>query len=163
MSRARNKQAGRTSRDPGGFIAIPWSVLDSPSYQALSHPAKALLMEMARQLRGDNNGALLCSREYMGKRGWSWDVVHRAKTHLLAAGFLHETVKGHRPNKASWYAVTWCGLDRLSGLDDGAAQTFVRGAYKPPSMTAGKPTRDELYAKWDKRREPGSHLLARAA
>jgi hypothetical protein len=145
----RDKRASKAGRDPGGFAAIPWSVLDSQAYRELSHPARALLVEMARQLRGDNNGALLCSRDYMAKRGWSWDVVHRAKQHLIAAGFLHETVKGHRPNKASWYAVTWCALDRLAGLDEGTAQTFTRGAYKAPAMASAKPTRDELYAKWN--------------
>lgn len=150
MSRKSSRHAGKSGRDPGGFVAIPWLVLDSPAYQRLSHPAKALLMEIARQLRGDNNGALLCSREHMGKRGWSsWDVVHRAKVQLLAAGFLHETVKGHRPNKASWYAVTWCALDRLDGLDAGAAATFIRGAYKAPATASPKPTRDELYRKWN--------------
>lgn len=149
MSRStKSKQIARASRDPGGFVAIPWSVLDSPRYRGLSHPARALLVELARQLRGDNNGMLLCSREYMGKRGWSWDVVHRAKQHLLAAGFLHETVKGHRPNKASWYAVTWSALDKIDGYDAGAAETFIRGAYKAPALTAAKPTRDELFAKW---------------
>jgi hypothetical protein len=48
----------------------------------------------------------------------------------LEAGFIHETVTGHRPNKASWYAVTWRALDRLPGYDVGAAETFKRGAYQ---------------------------------
>ena len=36
----------------------------------------------------------------------------------------------HRPNRASWYAVTWQSLDRLPGYDAGAAETFRRGAYR---------------------------------
>src|SRR5687768_5225903 len=100
---------------------------------------KAMLVEMARQLRGDNNGSLLCSRAYMGPRGWkSADMLTKAKRELLAAGFLHETVIGQRPNKASWYAVTWQTLDRLNGLDAGAAETFKRGAYKAPALAAPK-------------------------
>jgi hypothetical protein len=132
MANGRNKASkGDSGRDAGGFVALPWSVLDCPAYGLLSHPAKALLFELARQFVRDNNGRLLASRAYLSKRGWnSPDVIARAKRDLLEAGFIHETVKGHRPNKASWYAVTWRTLDRLPGYDAGAAETFVRGAYQ---------------------------------
>lgn len=133
MANARNpKRKGHdTSRDQGGFIALPWSVLDCPAYACLSHPAKALLLELARQIVRDNNGRLLASRVYLAKRGWnSPDVIFRAKRDLLEARFIHETVKGHRPNKASWYAVTWRALDKISGYDAGAAEMFERGAYQ---------------------------------
>lgn len=136
MANGRNRgQKGDAGRDAGGFVALPWTVLDCPAYAALSHPAKALLFEVARQFVRDNNGRLLASRAYLAKRGWnSPDVISRAKRDLLEAGFIHETVKGHRPNKASWYAVTWRTLDRLPGYDAGAAETFVRGAYQNASL-----------------------------
>lgn len=132
MANGRNKGAkGDVGRDAGGFIALPWSVVDSPAYQALGHPAKALLTEIARQFVRDNNGRLLCSMSYLGPRGWkSWDVLARAKAELIAAGFIYETAKGQRPNKASWYAVTWRTLDRHPNYDVGAVEGFVRGAYK---------------------------------
>ncbi len=133
MSNGRNRggKKGESGRDPGGFIALPWSVLDSPAYTALSHPARSLLLEIARQYVRDNNGRLLASRAYLATRGWnSAAVIDRAKHELLAAGFLHETVKGHRPNKASWYAITWYTLDKLQGYDMGAVETFERGAYR---------------------------------
>lgn len=132
MANARNpKRKGfDTSRDHGGFVALPWSVLDCPAYARLSHPARSLLMEIARQCIRDNNGRLLASQRYLESRGWkSWDVITRAKRELLEEGFIHETVMGHRPNKASWYAVTWRALDKLPGFDDGAVETFSRGAY----------------------------------
>lgn len=122
---------GDSGRDGGGFVALPWSVLDCPAYACLSHPARALLLEFARQFVRDNNGRMLASAAYLGKRGWkSADVITRAKRELLAAGFIFETVQGHRPNKASWYAVTWRTLDKLPGYDVGAAQCFERGAYQ---------------------------------
>ena len=136
MANARNRgQKGDTGRDAGGFVALPWSVMDCAAYARLSHPAKALLFELARQFVRDNNGRMLLSRVYMATRGWkSADVIDRAKRELLAAGFIFETVKGHRPNRASWYAVTWRTLDKLPGYDTGAALTFERGAYQksPP-------------------------------
>jgi len=118
------------SRDAGGFVALPWQVIDSPAYQGLSAYGKALLIDIARQYNLSNNGALRCGRAYMQPRGWnSMDTLTKAKRELLDAGLIHETVKGARPNKASWYAVTWCALDKLDGLDAGAAAAFERGAY----------------------------------
>lgn len=130
-----SRPRGDTGRDSGGFVALPWSVLDCPAYARLSHPARSLLFELARQWVRDNNGRLLASAAYLSKRGWkSADVITRAKRELLDAGFIHETVKGHRPNKASWYAVTWRTLDRIPGYDAGAAETFLRGAYQITSL-----------------------------
>lgn len=128
MGRDRKNSSGR---DPGGFVALPWSVLDSAAYAGLSHPAKALLLEVARQYVRDNNGRLLCSMAYLGPRGWrSNDVITRALRELVAAGLLHQTVQGARPNKASWYAITWQTLDRLSGYDAGAVEGFQRSSYR---------------------------------
>ncbi|NMM76079.1 hypothetical protein B2J88_18985 [Rhodococcus sp. SRB_17] len=132
MANGRNNTRKKGSgRDPGGFVAMPWSVLDCPAFLGLSHPARSLLFELARQFVFDNNGRLLASAAYLSKRGWkSSDVITRAKRELIEAGFIHETVKGHRPNRASWYALTWQTLDRLPGYDAGATETFQRGAYQ---------------------------------
>lgn len=129
--RGNPKRKGKDSgRDPGGFVALPWSVLDCAAYHALSHPAKALLMEFARQFVRNNNGALTAERKRLAERGWrSVDVIVRAKQELIDAGFIFETVKGQRPNKASWYALTWQPLDGLPGFDEGAAAAFRRSAY----------------------------------
>ncbi len=87
-------------------------------------------MEFARQYVCANNGRLLASGAYLAKRGWtSVDVITRAKRELLEAGFIFETVKGQRPNKASWYAVTWRVLDKCPGYDFGVTVAFERGAY----------------------------------
>lgn len=108
--RGANKTSGR---DAGSFVALPWSVLDCAAYRALSHPARSLLIEIARQYVKDNNGRLLASSRYLKLRGWnSTDVIQRAKKDLIEGGFIYETVKGHRPNKASWYAITWQNLDK---------------------------------------------------
>ncbi|HOE40603.1 MAG TPA: hypothetical protein PLB25_03055 [Rhodoferax sp.] len=127
-------------------MAIPWSVLDCPAYARLSHPARSLLLEIARQFVRDNNGRLLTSLRHLESRGWkSWDVITRAKRELLESGFIHETVMGHRPNKASWYALTWRALDKIPGFDPGAEASFERGAYMKkidvltPSHGAGMP------------------------
>jgi len=140
----QRRHKGASTRDAGGFIALPWSVLDAPAFARLGYPARALLLEVARQFNGANNGRLLASRAYLATRGWnSVDVIQRARKELLTAGFLHECVKGHRPNKAGWYAVTWQALDRHPGYDAGAVETFRRGAYAGPPTVARKPVPSE--------------------
>lgn len=132
MTSSRTKRKPKELRDPGGFAVIPWSVIDSPAYQSLPHTARALLVEFVRQVSPDylNNGRLLASRRHLGERGWtSSDVIYRAKQALLAGGFIHETVKGRRPNRASWYAVTWISLPRHAAYDHEAMATFDRSAY----------------------------------
>ena len=136
-----------SSRDGGGFVALPWSVLDCQAYRTLSHPAKSLLMEFSRQYVKDNNGRLLASTRFLKNRGWnSADVIHRAKLELIEAGLIYETVKGHRPNKASWYAITWQNLDKDSRYDTGAWEGWMhaRSGYKntaliPPNGIKGQP------------------------
>jgi len=143
MANGRNKlRRVDTSRDAGGFVALPWSVLDCPAYAGLSHPARALLLEIARQLVRDNNGRLLASAGHLEARGWrSRDVITRAKRELLEAGFIFETVKGQRPNRASWYAVTWMTLDRHPDFDAGALECFQRGAYRRTAEVLHLPAR----------------------
>ncbi len=146
MGRDKRRKGADASRDAGGFVALPWAVLDSPAYLRLNHAARCLLIELCRQYVRDNNGRLLASRAYLAKRGWkSADGIHRAKQELIEAGFIHETVKGHRPNKASWYALTFYSLDRLPGYDTGSAESFERSAYRknaslsPPTGTESTP------------------------
>ena len=124
------KSKYQSSRDAGLFIALPHSVVDSPNFQKLSANAKALLLEVGRQLGKDNNGRLLLSKAYLLPRGWkSSDMIFKGKKELLDGGFIYETLMGHRPNKASWYAVTWQAIDVLSGYDEGTLKGFVRSAY----------------------------------
>jgi hypothetical protein len=132
IDKSRKDSKKGSGRDCGGFVALPWSVLDCPAYSLLSHPAKSLLIEFSRQYVRDNNGRLLASGRYLSKRGWkSADVIQRAKRELIDAGFIYETVKGHRPNKASWYAITWQNLDKHSGYDAGTFDGWkdVRSGY----------------------------------
>lgn len=152
MSKSSLRSRIDESRDSGPFSILPHSVFDSPKFMALSHPAKALLLEFSRQLGKQNNGQLLASSRYLKTRGWnSSDVIHRAKLELLKQGFIHEMVKGHRPNKASWYAVTWYALTPHHGFDAGAKESFKRGTYNAPTLmlvpAKPKPSREELYAR----------------
>lgn len=116
-------------RDGTRFLLLPHVVLDSPAYLALSFSARALLTDISRQYAGDNNGRLLICDKVLMPRGWkSSTTIHKAKQELLDAGLLQETRKGQKPNKASWFAVTWQTLDWVPEMDLTRAG-FNRGAY----------------------------------
>lgn len=105
--------------------------MDCPAYCALSYSARALLLEFARQFVRNNNGKLIATKAYLEARGWSSTAtIAKAKQELLQAGFIYETVKGARPNRAAWYALTWLTLDMLTGYDPGAVEGFRRSAYR---------------------------------
>lgn len=160
MSRSatdRTKRKG-SNRDGDRFVALPHAVIQSSAYRRLSVYARALLIDIAMQFSRDDNGRLLCSTTFMKPLGWtSQGTLQKAKTELLAGGFIYETVKGQRPHKASWYAVTWLPLDRLPGYDEGALEGFVRSAYAasgPVIDTPKKPTRQALIDRWKKNAGP---------
>ncbi len=130
MARQKWKEA-RDKSDKGAFLRLPLSVLQSKAYLSASPHARMLLIDLAMQYRGDNNGDLCAAWKFMQPRGWrSEQTLHKAKQELIELGLVVETRKGARPNKASLYAVTWCALDACGGKLDITPQAFPRGAYR---------------------------------
>jgi hypothetical protein len=129
----------------GRFTPVPHRVTKSHAYRQLSHPAARLLWDIAGQYTGDDNGRLLASWRHMKEHcGWSSkDTLHRALASLMQSGFVFQTVMGHRPNKASWFAVTWFPLAKLQRYDPMAERGFVRWAFEinslSPSPVLGRP------------------------
>jgi len=128
MARSNRHKGNRVGE---GFLALPYSVLNSPLFLALSPHAVKLLLDVAAQYRGDNNGDLALAWKLMKPRGWrSEATLHKAKSELLAAGFFYETRKGRRPNVCSLFALTWPALDKNDKFDPGAAAGFTRGEFR---------------------------------
>ncbi|QLQ24767.1 MAG: hypothetical protein HZT41_07795 [Dechloromonas sp.] len=123
------KKTRYAARDGSRFLALPHVVMDSPAFRNLSGPALRLLLDIAREYRGDNNGQLVACSAYLKTRGWnSNDTAMRARRELEASGLIVETRKGMRPNRAAWYALTWASLDWIPAMDLPRAQ-FTRSAY----------------------------------
>lgn len=117
--------------DGDRFLRLPHSVIQSNAYQGLSFSAKALLVEIGAQYAGGNNGRLIASRSLLKERGFSSSATLTKAIHeLLEAGLIFQTVKGYRPNKASWFAITWQDLNHHVGFDSGARAGFRRSEYK---------------------------------
>jgi hypothetical protein len=117
------------NRDGTGFVALPHVVQDSSAYKSLSFSARALLLDIARQYTGSNNGKLVTCAKALADRGWNSNAtVTKAQRELMEYGFLCLTRQGFKPNKASWYALTWLSLDWSPEMDI-QQSAFRRGMY----------------------------------
>jgi hypothetical protein len=128
MARHKVGRAAKQTRVPGLFVALPHVVLESSAYRSLDFAARALLVDIAKQHKGRNNGSLVACSKYLAPMGWSSkQTVQRSIKALVAVKLLHLTRQGGI-NSASWYAVTWHDLDVLSGQDE-SAKSFQRSAF----------------------------------
>lgn len=140
MAKRRRAYGGR---DGGAFVALPHVVLKSPGWLQAGHTARSLLIDMACQYNGKNNGRLVATLDLMEAYGWrSPAVLVQARKELIACGLLIEVRKGGFPNRAAWHALSWLDLDQTDGLDVNwrAYDTVHRGAYMRP-QTYARPKR----------------------
>ncbi|MES2000348.1 MAG: hypothetical protein V4446_13640 [Pseudomonadota bacterium] len=113
----------------GTYSAIPHAVLDSVAFTGASHPAKALLIDLVRQLNGRNNGRLQLSDKWLKGRGWtSKAVTFSAKRALLERKLIMLAKQGGLNHGASWYLVTWLAVSNFEGLDI-TAMDYHPGAW----------------------------------
>lgn len=113
------------------FVGIVRSVFESPAFVDLSPFACKLLLELAGQYRGDNNGNLTVAWSIVSKRGWrSRTTLWRAKAELLEAGFIYSTRKGRMPSTCELLALTWFPLDVSNKFDPEALACFEPKPYR---------------------------------
>lgn len=134
MTKASYK-SGKSSSEPGRFIRLPISILDSVTYQSLGFSARALLIDIASQYKGENNGQLVACDKFLRPRGWSSNAtVSKALKELRESGLLIMTRQGMRPNKASYFGIAWQGLGNRvieSQLDfNGRTFELIRHQWK---------------------------------
>ena len=123
MTRSREKMKGR--KNGHSFLRLIHPLLDHPNFHALSPRAVKLLIDIAAQYRGTNNGDLCATYSVMKKRGWSSnDQLRKGLKELLERGWLIQTRQGYRPRVASLYALTWESIDACGGkLEISATKT----------------------------------------
>ncbi len=105
-----------------GHLRLPHRVMDSVAFTGASHTAKALLLELGRQLNGRNNGRLQLTESWLTKRGWARNTPARARAELIQRGLIFQTKQGGKNIGPSLFAVTWLTIDNFVGLDIGPSQ-----------------------------------------
>lgn len=112
----RARATGKKGNAP--FLHIPHDVLSSDAYKSLDGWSARLLVDIAGQYKGHNNGDLCAAWSIMQSRGWkSKGTLHRALNALIDAGLIEQTRQGGR-NRCSLYGVTWRAIDECKGKLD---------------------------------------------
>lgn len=116
---AKDKRARATGKAGNGrFLAIPHSVLNSEAYAGLKPRAVKVLIDVASQYNGKNNGDLCAALTVLQTKGWKSDSgIRLGLRELVEAGLIDETRQGGR-NRCSLYAVTWHPIDECGGKLD---------------------------------------------
>lgn len=147
-SSATKRKRVRGRATAGRFISIPHVVLESSSFINLRPRAVKLLLDIALQFDGRNNGNLTVAWGCMEKRGWSSkDTLSKAVQDLVEADLIVKTRTGRFMNpgaRCDLYAITWRAIDECPGKDLEVAPTatpprkFSLERSKNPSPETGQ-------------------------
>jgi len=127
----RAKGRKSPSKIPGRFVPLQHSVLTSAGFMSLEHASVRLLIYIAMQYSGHNNGRLVACSKVLRPLGWSSNqTVTRCVRQLVEHGLLFVTRQGGR-NHPTWYALTYRPLDGHPGYEPQTTIAFaaVKGAY----------------------------------
>ncbi len=121
-------KGAKQKREAGGFVALPFTLLRSSEFAALTPHGVKLLLDLLGQYNLRNNGDLSMSFEKtMRPRGWkSKDTLNKARQELVDAGFILLTRQGGL-HRCSLYAVTFYSIDDCDG------KLEVSATRAPPS------------------------------
>ena len=113
----------------GGFLHLFRSLLDCDDFIALKGNTIKLLIDLASQYNGYNNGDLCATLSVMKKRGWnSNQQLSKALKELQERNLIIQTKQGGLNMGPNLYALTWQPVDECKGkLDMEPTKTSPRG------------------------------------
>ncbi len=131
MARSREKHKGR--KEGSSFLLVPHCVMRHPDFAEASCRATKLLLDIAVEYRGANNGDLNAAMSRLRKRGWnSTSQLAKAKKELLERGLIIETRQGGLGIGPTLYALTWLDLNECGGKLDISIVTHKRRSFSLP-------------------------------
>lgn len=162
---SRNRRRRRSRNLTGRFLALPGAMLNSPNFVTLSSKSVKLLIDIANQFSGENNGDLQAAWVCMEKRGWkSRDTLNVALHELLHYGFIEKTRQGGL-NACSLYALTWLPIDECGDKFDATIKPthVASSAWKKDKEKFGPPKKQSASPKSDNDRHDRRANEARMA
>lgn len=96
--------------DGGNAFVIPLTLLHHPNFVRLSPHGHKLLMDLARQYTGFNNGYLCAAFSLLADKGWASETLWRSTRECEHYRLIQRTQQGGR-NKPNLYAFTWRRVD----------------------------------------------------
>ncbi len=117
MGRRSNQQKGPVVYK--GFINIPQVVLNSERYIKLHPRSVKLLLDIARQYNGYNNGDLQATMSCLKKWGWNSNShLTQATRQLRSHELIVQTRQGGLGMGCSLYALSWQPINECGGKLD---------------------------------------------
>ncbi len=143
MTRRHPKRKTRGER----FARLPVTVLEHISVATLSHAEFRVLVILAAQFNGYNNGALGLSKTQAARQNISNKTLYRALHTLETRRLIERTYHSSRvPPRPTMFALTWIAVDDTdwSKATRVAARTFAD--WKPPTSSAKTTPKRRLHA-----------------
>ena len=136
LNERRRRLKGRQSTK--SFVMFPHELLEHVSVSHLSPRGAKLLLDIAVQYNGHNNGDLCAPLSLMKKRSWnSSDQLFKARKELIDRGLIKTSRQGGL-NKCSLFALTWFQIDECEGkLDVRATSTPTHDWKQWPAPNCG--------------------------
>ena len=131
MSRRNERHLRAKGRwTSGSFLSLPHNLLRHENFKCLRAKPTKLLIDIAVQYRGTNNGDLCAPLSIMRERGWSSnEQLFRARNELVERGFLRVSRQDGR-NQCTLYALTRQPIDDCRGKLDITATTTAPNDWK---------------------------------
>ena len=148
MAKKSNKRPKRIS---GGYLSIPWAVFDSVAFKGSTAAARSLMIALARQANGFNNGHLQMTQSWMKEMGYTnLQQNKNARDELIERGLIVYTRRGGLNMGAHYFALTWLDISNFSGLDI-TFREYEKGKYLscdlPPTPRRKQPKKNTPFAK----------------
>ena len=152
MARKSNSR-GRAKN--GRYAGIPHFVMESDRYYRSSGNALKLLLELAKQYNGHNNGDLSEAFSVLKSRGWrSKKTLARCLNELMERELIVKTREGWFSNpggRCALFALTWRAIDVCEGKDlelgptSAPFRSFGVENFKKPSTETDTSSTSNVY------------------
>ena len=132
----RRRNQGRQTTKP--FLRFPHDLLNHENFRTLRPASTKLVIDIAAQYNGRNNGDLCAPLSVMRKRGWkSSEQLFKARKDIVDRGLVRVARQGGL-NRCTLYALTWFPIDECDGKLDIASTTTPPNDWKhPPDPNGG--------------------------
>ena len=131
----RRRNQGRQTTKP--FVRFPHDLLNHENFRTLRPASTKLLIDIAAQYNGRNNGDLCAPLSVMRKRGWkSSEQLFKAMKDIVDRGLVQVARQGGL-NRCTLYALTWFPIDECDGKLDIASTITAPNDWKHSSDPHG--------------------------
>lgn len=114
-----------------GYLHLHRPLLNSEDFKSLKGNSIKLLIDIASQYNGYNNGDLCAALSVMKKRGWnSNQQLTKATKELLEKNLIVLTKQGGLHMGPNLYAISWQPIDECGGKLDVCSSTLPPRRFK---------------------------------